>query len=218
MLSLRETGPAAYLNSILSAGFLQCIGKASRIQNNASTLLDHILVSCRQNSFDSGTIVTDVSDHFPTFILTPNEKQKNDEKTKTYRSFSEDNLQNFKRMLSAASWEDVLGSNDVNSAYDAFWSTYNELFLLNFPLKKMRFNKNVHSIKPFMTKGLLESRETKKNLYLSTLTDRSLPALQRYKDYKNLYFKTLRAMKKLYFSSKLEANAKNSKKNIGHYQ
>ena len=84
LLSLRETGPAAYLNSILSAGFLQCIGKASRIQNNASTLLDHILVSCRQNSFDSGTIVTDVSDHFPTFILTPNEKQKNDEKTKTY--------------------------------------------------------------------------------------------------------------------------------------
>jgi hypothetical protein len=56
-------------------------------------------------------------------------------------------------MWSAASWEDVLGSNDVNSAYDAFWSTYNEILLLNFPLKKMRFNKNVHNIKPFMTKG-----------------------------------------------------------------
>jgi hypothetical protein len=211
LLSLRDNGPAAYLNSILSAGFLQCISKATRMQNNACTLLDHILVSCRQNSFVSGTIVSDVSDHFPTFILIPNEKQKNDEKTKTYRSFSEDNLQNFKRMLGAASWEDVLGTNDVNNAYDAFWSTYIELFHLNFPLKKMRFNKNVHNIKPFMTKGLLKSRETKKNLYMSTLTDRSLPALQRYKDYKNLYFKTLRAMKKLYFSSKLEANAKNSK-------
>jgi hypothetical protein len=46
---------------------------------------------------------------------------------------------------------------------------------------------------------------------MATLTDKSLPTLQRYKDYKNLYFKTLRAMKKLYFSSKLEANAKNSK-------
>ncbi len=57
-----------------------------------------------------------------------------------------------------------------------------------------------------MTKGLLKSRETKKNLYMTTLTDRSLPALQRYKDYKNLYFKTLRAMKKL------EANAKTQRK------
>jgi hypothetical protein len=62
-----------------------------------------------------------------------------------------------------------------------------------------------------MTKGLLKSRETKKNLYMASLTDKSPPALQRYRNYKNLYFKTLRAMKKLYFSSKLEENAKNSK-------
>ncbi|MFO0007263.1 MAG: hypothetical protein ACK559_39725, partial [bacterium] len=211
LLSLREAGPAAYLNSILSAGFLQCIKKATRIQNNASTLLDQILVSCRQDSFESGTIVTDVSDHFPTFILTSHSNQKNGEKTKTNRSFSEENLQNFKIMLGAANWDDVLDSNDVNNAYDAFWSTYNELYLLNFPLKKMRFNKNIHNIKPFMTKGLLKSRETKKNLYMASLTDKSPPALQRYRDYKNLYFKTLRAMKKLYFSSKLEENAKNSK-------
>ncbi len=39
-------------------------------------------------------------------------------------------------MLSAANWDGVLDSNEVNSVYDAFWSTYNELFLLNFPLKK----------------------------------------------------------------------------------
>jgi hypothetical protein len=109
LLSLRDNGPAAYLNSILSAGFLQCISKATRMQNNACTLLDHILVSCRQNSFVSGTIVSDVSDHFPTFILIPNEKQKNDEKTKTYRSFSEDNLQNFKRMPAGRMcWEQMM--------------------------------------------------------------------------------------------------------------
>jgi hypothetical protein len=59
----------------------------------------------------------------------------------------------------------------------------------------MRFNKNIHNLKPIMTKGLLKSRETKKNLYMATLTDKSPPALQRYRDYKNLYFKTLRAMK-----------------------
>jgi hypothetical protein len=84
-------------------------------------------------------------------------------------------------MVNAAKWDNVLVSNDVNIAYDSFWSTYNELFLLNFPLKKMRFNKNIH--------GLMES-----------LTDASAPALERYKKYKNLYFKTLRAMKKFHYS------------------
>jgi hypothetical protein len=115
-------------------------------------------------------------------------------------------------MVNAANWDNVYSSNDVNMAYDAFWSTYIELFNLNFPLKKMRFNKNIHGIKPFMTKGLLKSRETKKNLFMATLTDRSPPTLQHYKNYKNLYFKTLRAMKKLHYSSKFEENAKNSKK------
>ncbi len=47
---------------------------------------------------------------------------------------------------------------------------------------------------------------------MATLTDRSPPTLQRYKNYKNLYFKTLRAMKKLHYSNKFEENAKNSKK------
>ncbi len=54
------------------------------MQNNSRTLLDQILASCRRTSFESGTIITDLSDHFPTFILSPPEKQKNGEKTKTY--------------------------------------------------------------------------------------------------------------------------------------
>jgi hypothetical protein len=182
------------------------------MQNNSRTLLDQILVSCRHTSFETGTIITALSDHFPTFILTPHEKQKNGEKTKTYRSFSDENMQNFKRMVNAANWDGVMASNDVNIAYDSFWSTYNELFLLNFPLKKVRFNKNIHGFKPFMTKGLLKSRETKRSLYMQTLSDASAPALERYRIYKNLYFKTVRAMKKLHYSSKLEENAKNSKK------
>jgi hypothetical protein len=138
--------------------------------------------------------------------------QKNAEKTKTYRSFNEESLANFKRMLGGSDWANVLDSDDVNVAYDAFWSTYSDLFQLNFPLKKMRFNKNIHCQKPFMTKGLLKSRETKKHLHLQTLTDRSPPTLEKYKKFKNLYFKTLRAMKKLYYSSKFEENVKNSKK------
>jgi hypothetical protein len=65
-------------------------------------------------------------------------------------------------MMGATDWNIVLNSYDVNTAYDFFWSTYNELFQQKFPPKKMRFNKNIHCHKPFMTQGLLKSRETKK--------------------------------------------------------
>jgi len=194
LLSLDQNGPRNYLNSILSAGYIQCICKATRMQNESRTLLDQILVSCRHNAIKSGTIICDLSDHFPTFVQMPSKLQKNTEKTKTYRSFSEENVANFKRMLGGTDWANVLDSDDVNVAYDAFWSTYSDLFQLNFPLKKMRFNKNIHSQKPFMTQGLLKSRETKKHLHLQTLTDRSPTSLEKYKKFKNLYFKTLRAI------------------------
>ncbi len=40
LLSLHDAGSASFLNSVISAGFLQCIYKATRMQNNSRTLLD----------------------------------------------------------------------------------------------------------------------------------------------------------------------------------
>jgi hypothetical protein len=44
LLSLDQNGPRNYLNSILSSGYIQCICKATRMQNESRTLLDQILV------------------------------------------------------------------------------------------------------------------------------------------------------------------------------
>ena len=63
-----------------------------------------------------------------------------------------------------------------------------------------------------MTAGLLVSRSTKNQLFKAKLLDNSPAAIQKYKDFKTVYSKTLRAAKKLYFQQKLEANVKNPKK------
>jgi hypothetical protein len=65
---------------------------------------------------------------------------------------------------------------------------------------------------PFMTAGLLVSRSTKNHLFKTKLLDNSPASIQKYKDFKTVYSKTLRAAKKLYFQQKLEANVKNPKK------
>ena len=63
-----------------------------------------------------------------------------------------------------------------------------------------------------MTEGLLNSRRTKQQLYEKFLADPSEPARTLYKNYSRIYFKTVRAAKKLHYSSLLTANAKNPKK------
>ncbi len=63
-----------------------------------------------------------------------------------------------------------------------------------------------------MTNGLLISRNTKKTLYLSSVADPSVANVQKYKNFKTIYQRVIRAAKKLYFTSKLEQNASNPKK------
>jgi hypothetical protein len=166
----------------------------------------------RTCSLHTGTIISDISDHYFTFIQTPSPAAKSIEKIKTARVFNDLNLNNFKAALGGMNWDPVTNADDVNHAYDEFWSIYSELFELTFPLKKMRFNKNIHRKNPFMTAGLLKSRETKNHLYCSTVSDSSADTLTKYKNYKSLYFKTVRAAKKQYFKQKLTEHAKNPKK------
>jgi len=121
-------------------------------------------------------------------------------------------LNNFKHALSGTDWSHVTNSNNVDDAYNLFWNSYSELFEAIFPKKKVRFNRNIHKMSPFMTAGLLVSRARKNQLFKAKLLENSPANIQIYKDFKTVYAKTLRAAKKLYFQQKLEANVKNPKK------
>jgi hypothetical protein len=111
-----------------------------------------------------------------------------------------------------ADWNNVMLSNDVNSAFDCFWSTYSTMYKQAFPLKRKRFNKNFNGINKFMTAGLLVSRRTKDKLHLLAVSDPLPMNINKYKAYKSVYQRTIRAAKKLHISNKITANAKNPKK------
>jgi len=63
-----------------------------------------------------------------------------------------------------------------------------------------------------MTTGLLVSRRTKDNLHLLAMSDPSPLNIDKYKTYKSIYQRTIRAAKKLHISNTITANAKNPKK------
>jgi hypothetical protein len=213
ILNLHLPDISNYLNCIFTKGYLQIIQKASRIQNESKSLIDHIRSNSRGMEICTGTLISDISDHFFTFVLphvTPPPKQLH--RNVTGRDFSNDNLLEFKRLLSLSNWDAVLLKEDVDEAYDEFWSIYTGLFNQNFPLKKRRFNKNIHKIQNFMTNGLLISRNNKKVLYKTSLAIPTAVNVNKYKNFKTMYQRVLCAAKKLYFKSKLEQNASNPKK------
>ncbi len=114
--------------------------------------------------------------------------------------------------MSGTDWSPVTSLNSVDDAYDTFWSTYLELYEMLFPKKQVRFNRNTHKKSPFMTNGLLISWNTKNQLFKNLLIDNCPANVQKYKQFKQIYCKILRADKKLYLKKKLRDNVKNSKK------
>ena len=216
LLSINNNQNAAlYLETVYSNGYLQKVGKATRICKSSYSLIDHIVYKSNSKNLCSGTIVTDMSDHFMNFIgLSFANTQRKNEFRHT-RDFSKSKMDNFNNELNNLRWNNVLCCNDVDTSFDIFWNDFITLFELHFPLKKVKFNKNIHKKQNFMTSGLLVSRLTKIELYKKSLVDHQ-NFHEKYKLYRNLFHKVIRASKQMYLDSNFKKYQKCPKK-LGIY-
>ena len=205
-------GANKYFNTILSAGFKQVIKKATRILGITYSLIDHVLVNANLENFESGTLLSDISDHFITFISPDTAKFTQPPKNDVRRNFSETNLNNFKTILQGCNWANVLACNDVDACFEIFWTEFKSLFDLCFPETPVKFNKNIHKIRDYMTRGLLISRSRKTELHKKSLANPSPENLQVYRAYRNIFNSLMRLSKKLYFDNGFRKFKKNPKK------
>ncbi len=201
-----------YAETILSNGFVQTITKATRIQGQSISLIDHILTNDISTSPNSGVLLSDMSDHFITFTELQKTNNQKKQRTTKRRIFSEENITKFKNSLRNLRWANVVGENDVNDSFSNFWNEFNMLYEICFPLCSFKFNKNTHKKNNFMTPGLLVSRLTKNKLFKLSIASPSPANVNKYKVYRNVYNRLVRAMKQLYYEKTLEKNRKNPRK------
>jgi hypothetical protein len=182
------------------------------MQNNSRSLIDLALSNDTSMGILSGTLITDISDHFPIFIQPRLSKHKNKPAVNSHRLLNNNNMTNFRNDLANLTWNNVLRCNDVNESYEMFWADFKCLYDLHFPVVTVRFNKNYHKINDFMTTGLVTSRRTKNRLLQITLNDPCENNIKKYREFRNLYYKLIRVSKKMHYSNNLNVNAKNPKK------
>jgi hypothetical protein len=212
LLKSQHPVSSEYLDTIICNGFLQIISKATRIQGNSISLIDHILVNNNLQNYNAGTIVTDISDHMMNFIEINVKTQVQSNKAIKKRLFSTENINNFKQALAHTDWTNVLTNNDANDSFDKFWELFSINYQNNFPLRRLQFNKNKHKINPYMTNGLLISRTKKNELYKIYINSKSNNDKVQYTNYRNLYNTLIKTSKKLYYEDSLQKNKKDSKK------
>ena len=64
-----HTPTANYVNFLFSKQFLPYITHPSRVSENSSTLIDNIFSNISDNETVSGNILTNITDHFPQFLI-----------------------------------------------------------------------------------------------------------------------------------------------------
>ena len=203
-----------YLNLTFQNFLIPVINKPTRITKTNATLIDHILTNnfFNSNSF-TGIVKTDISDHFPIFLLTSEQVCNNSQKKTTIRKreITEKSKQYFAELLNEVNWKQLYTLYDPNLAYEFFLRTFSALYDHAFPLKEVRVKvKTV--MNPWMTKGLQKSSKKKQKLYEKFLKNRTNENEKKYKNYKSLFEILKEKCKKIYYSRRLTSCGKNMKK------
>ncbi len=203
-----------YIDNLFSHGFIQIMMRPTRCTPITASLIDHIVTNSRSSVFETVILVSRISDHFPILFISKDCKTKHKPNIITYQNFSSDAIDSFKNNLKNINWNSLTNFQNTQQQYDDFTDTFFSLYDISFPLLKKTVNRNNHSFNPWLTKGLLTSRQTKIKLCKLSVSYPFEPHISNFKKFRNLYAKVLRASKKLHYQhilNKYQSNA-NTKK------
>ncbi|XP_065675902.1 uncharacterized protein LOC136092111 [Hydra vulgaris] len=166
-----------------------------------------------RTKIQSGIIKTDLTDHFPVFLIIISATLENKIKTKTVyiRKINNESIATFRDLLHEVNWELLTDCNDVNDGYNFFIRMFTRQYEKAFPkIKKIVNSKNLLS--PWMTRGLIKSSKRKQKLYQKFLKKKNYKNETKYKKYKKSFEKLKKQSKKNYYSSLLNKTFGNARK------
>ena len=152
-----------FLNQMFSSSFYPLISRPTRVTKSSATLIDNIYmyVNYIEENYKSGILFSDLSDHLPVFQIT--NRITNDSKPLIrtgYRQINKNNVQRLLEKLEKENWHDVYKSKNTHEAYNIFYNKLYNTYDKCIPYKKHSIAKNGKI--PWITKGILISRKTKK--------------------------------------------------------
>ena len=205
-----------FLDILGSFSLLPQIILPTRVTNTSKTLIDNIFVDSSTFQVSSGNLIYHISDHLPQFSILKNLKTNSNLKhNKFKRNWSKFDQENFVLDFFEINWENTLELNkqNVNTSFDNFYNSINNLIDKYAPLKKLTKKQIKTMSKPWISQGILTS--IKKRDHLFKLLIKSKYPIEKstlekqYKQYRNLIVCLCRRSKKNYFSHYFKEHSKN---------
>jgi hypothetical protein len=167
----------------------------TRVTKNTASLID-VVITDKESISDIATVIDlGYSDHKAQVLQITVKRMLKKWKVITSRQYSEKKVEEFKRLLSEESWQEVYQTLEVNSALQIFMDNLGYYFNIAFPYKSQKIT-NIQNNK-WITKGLKNSG--KRVRFLNSLKKKvnlSREAQTYIKKYQIIYKKVLKEAKK----------------------
>ena len=183
----------------------------TRVTVSSSSMIDAIF-SNTKDELKSGVLLTEISDHLAPFMSIPRRHIAEPyKKNINYRNTSDKNLKNVDELLLATDWESEMVPLAAGPAGEFMVEKLEEYTNLSCPILSLTVTKATTPENPWMTAGILKSRETKLSLHKTFIKEKTVSSKAIYVRYRNLYKKVLRSSKVIYWEKFYKNNFKNSR-------
>ena len=198
-----------YVNSLHSMGCNVSVDLPTRVTCNSSTCIDHIYSNFDSDNIDNNVLVSDVSDHYSTLTKVAGLSKKSKNISDVYvrkTKLSESEWDQFNSELFSllnAKLPKTSTNYNVNLCAGIISDAYQSMVDKFMPLRKLsRKQKRRCNSKPWMTKGLKVSCDTKFELLDRFRLTRDPVDYQKYRTYLNLYTHMVKNSRYLYYCEK----------------
>ena len=191
------------------------ITRPTHITNTTATLIDNIYISGKiQHNYESHLILSDISDHLPSLLLLKETKVKDKTPIKfESRNLNDDKIMQINNELRSIDWNGQLNSNNCNTNFNTFCNEIKTAMDKVPPIKTIRISGRWKFMEPWLTTGLERSSRSLKKLYRASLMEGVTENEKKsYREFRNIYNQTKRAIMKKYYSDKSSEYRTNTKK------
>ena len=201
---------SSFLESMFSNSLLPVINRPTRVTTNSATLIDNIFISSWQKEQISGILYTDISDHFPIFVIDVKKPISKEEQFVITRIYAQNNIKSFQDKLREIDYSSIFNCSEPQEAFTMFHSIYKSIYDSCFPLRRIKLN--YRNRKPWLSIGLKTAIKRKNKLYVQSIKLPTMYNIFKYKEYKKLLSKLLKKSEREYYDSQFKNNINNMKK------
>ena len=145
-----------FLDGLTDRDMFPTITRPMRITQISAVLIDSIFVSKNMHKqFDSGIVLSDISDHLPSIVLLRQNKII-DKKPLEFqcRHLTESKISTIKNILNEQDWNGTLNSDDVSVNCERFSNIFENTMNKVAPVKSVKISGRRCYREPWITKGL----------------------------------------------------------------